>query len=71
VGGLVLALVAGAAAPAGAAEIDDLRNAVTAARDAADAATKRYYRRREPRRALGIDIESLQREIDTNRTVGS
>lgn len=63
----MLALVAGAAAPAGAAEIDDLRNAVTAARDAADAATKRYSDAENRVEALGIDIESLQREIDTNR----
>src|SRR5262245_48696476 len=67
VGGLVLALVAGAAAPAGADQIDDLRNAVTDARAAADAATQRYTEAENHLEALGIEIDSLQREIDTNR----
>lgn len=66
-GGLVLALVAGAAAPAGAAEIDDLRNAVTSARAAADAAAQRYTDAENHLEALGIEIEGLQREIDLNR----
>ena len=63
----MLALVAGAAAPAGAAEIDDLRNAVTSARATADAATQRYTDAENHVEALGIEIESLQREIATNR----
>jgi murein DD-endopeptidase MepM/ murein hydrolase activator NlpD len=66
-GGLVLALVAGFAAPAGAAEIDDLRNAVTSARAAANAATHRYADAENHVEALGIEIESLQREIAANR----
>jgi murein DD-endopeptidase MepM/ murein hydrolase activator NlpD len=65
--GLVCALVAGAAAPAGAAEIDDLRNAVASARTAADAAAQRYTDAENHLEALGIEIESLQREIDANR----
>jgi murein DD-endopeptidase MepM/ murein hydrolase activator NlpD len=67
VGGLVFVLAAGSVAPAGAAEIDDLRNAVAAARDAADAATQRYTDAENHLEQLDIDIESLQREIDTNR----
>jgi hypothetical protein len=69
VGGIValVALVAGAAAPAGADQIDDLRNAVAGARAAADAATQRYADAENHVEALGIEIESLQREIDANR----
>jgi murein DD-endopeptidase MepM/ murein hydrolase activator NlpD len=64
---LALALVPGAASSAGAAEIDDLRDAVAAARNAADAATQRYTDAENRVEALGIDIEALQREIDSNR----
>jgi len=63
----VLALVGGAAAPAGAAEIDDLRNAVASARAAADAATQRYTDAENHVETLGIEIDALQREIDANR----
>jgi len=65
--GLVLVLLAGAAAPAGADQIDDLRNAVTDARAATDAATQRYTDAENHLEVLGIEIDSLQREIDANR----
>ena len=65
--GLVVALLVAAAPAARAAEIDDLRTAVTSARAAADAATQRYTDAENHVEALGIDIESLQREIDANR----
>ena len=65
--GLVVALLVAAAPAARAAEIDDLRTAVTSARAAADAATQRYADAENHVEALGIDIEALQREIDVNR----
>jgi murein DD-endopeptidase MepM/ murein hydrolase activator NlpD len=60
-------LVGAPARPAGAAEIDDLRNAVATARSAADAATQRYMDAVNRLEAIEVQIGEAQRDIAANR----
>jgi murein DD-endopeptidase MepM/ murein hydrolase activator NlpD len=64
---LAVAIPVGSSTPAGAAEIDDLRAAVTGARDAADAATARYMDAVNRLEGIEVDIASAERDIATNR----
>jgi len=64
---VALALAAANAAPAGAAEIDDLRAAVTDARTAATQATQRYMDAVNRLEDLEVQIAAAERDIAANR----
>ncbi|MFA5882380.1 MAG: peptidoglycan DD-metalloendopeptidase family protein [Acidimicrobiia bacterium] len=64
---VALALAVATCSPAGASEIDDLRAAVTAARDAATQATQRYMDAVNRLEDLEVQIASAERDIAANR----
>ena len=68
---VALGLAGGVAAPAGAAEIDDLRNAVASAQNAANAATARYMDAVNELEALEAEIANTGREIEVNREIAA
>lgn len=59
--------VAARPAPSGAAEIDDLRAAITAAREAATQATQRYMETVNRLEGIEVEIAAAEREIAANR----
>lgn len=64
---LAAGLFGGTAAPARAAEIDDLRNAVVAARESATAAAQRYMNAVNRLESLEVEIAAVEREIVATR----
>lgn len=68
---VALGLAWGVATPAGAAEIDDLRNAVASAQNAANAATARYMDAVNELEALEAEIANTEHEIDVNREIAA
>jgi murein DD-endopeptidase MepM/ murein hydrolase activator NlpD len=64
---LTVAVAVAAATPASAAEIDDLRAEVTAAREAADQATARYMETVNRLEGLEVEIAAIEREIVGHR----
>ena len=64
---LTVAVTVAAVTPASAAEIDDLRAEVTAAREAADQATARYMETVNRLEGLEVEIAAIEREIVGHR----